>query len=85
MTVTPYSSTFFTRMSHHEGTTLKQKIPKQEQNVPGLQRDMEPDPFDTELETASGPRPYTGVGKLRGKKALITGGEYVRPLWTRNV
>lgn len=62
-------------MSQHEGTTLKQDIPKQAQDLPGLQRDMKPDPFDTKLETANGPRPYTGVGKLRGKKALITGGE----------
>ncbi|KAH8082810.1 general stress protein 39 [Cristinia sonorae] len=59
----------------HEGTTLKQKIPKQEQDLPGLQKDMKPEPFDTNLETASGPRPYIGVGKLKGKKALITGGD----------
>lgn len=59
----------------HEGNTLKQQIPKQEQNLPGLQKAMEPEPFDTKMETASGPREYTGVGKLRGKKALITGGE----------
>jgi len=59
----------------HEGTTLKQKVPAQEQDLPGLQKNMEPEPFDTSLETGSGPRPYTGVGKLRGKKALITGGD----------
>lgn len=62
-------------MSSHEGTTLKQNPPKQEQDLPGLQQKMEPVPFDTKLETASGPKEYTGVGKLRGKKALITGGE----------
>jgi hypothetical protein len=62
-------------MSAHEGTTLKQEIPKQKQELPGLQKEMEPDPVDTLLETGSGPKPYTGVGKLRGKKALITGGE----------
>lgn len=54
---------------------MKQEIPKQEQKLPGLQKDMAPDPFDTKLETANGPKEYTGVGKLRGKKALITGGE----------
>jgi len=59
----------------HEGTTLKQKVPAQEQDLPGLQKAMSPEPFDTSLETGSGPKPYTGVGKLRGKKALITGGE----------
>ena len=59
----------------HQGTTLKQNIPKQEQNLPGLQKEMQPDPIDTKLETASGPKDYIGVGKLRGKKALVTGGE----------
>ena len=46
-----------------------------QQDLPGVQKKMEPQPVDTLLETASGPKPYTGVGKLRGKKALITGGE----------
>ena len=63
------------RMASHGGATLKQNIPEQEQNLPGLQKDMKPEPFDTHLETASGPKPYIGVGKLKGKKALITGGE----------
>ncbi|PSS37493.1 hypothetical protein EW026_g2095 [Hermanssonia centrifuga] len=62
-------------MPEHEGKTLKQQIPKQQQHLPGLQKDMEPEPFDTSLESASGPRPYQGIGKLRGKKALITGGD----------
>ncbi|KAI0628670.1 general stress protein 39 [Trametes polyzona] len=62
-------------MAAHEGTTLKQNIPPQKQELPGLQKDMEPEPFDTSLETASGPKPYIGVGKLRGKKAIITGGD----------
>ena len=64
-------------MAAHEGATLKQNISPQKQELPGLQKDMEPEPFDTSLETASGPKPYTGVGKLRGKKAIITGGECV--------
>jgi hypothetical protein len=59
----------------HEGSTLKQHVPEQRQELPGLQKDMKPEPFDTSLETENGPKPYTGVGKLRGKKALITGGE----------
>ena len=63
--------------STHEGTTLKQKLPKQEQDLPGSQAKMEPEPFSTKLETGKGPKPYVGVGKLKGKKALITGGEWV--------
>ncbi|KAH9932858.1 general stress protein 39 [Fomitopsis serialis] len=39
----------------HEGTTLKQKVPAQEQDLPGLQKAMSPEPFDTSLETGSGP------------------------------
>ncbi|KAI0071064.1 general stress protein 39 [Panus rudis PR-1116 ss-1] len=59
----------------HEGTTLKQHVEKQKQDLPGLQKDMAPEPFDTKLETASGPKEYIGIGKLKGKKALITGGD----------
>ena len=62
-------------MAEHEGNTLRQNIPKQQQDLPGVQKEMVPQPMDTLLETASGPKPYTGVGKLRGKKALVTGGE----------
>ena len=69
-------SSYPARMSApHEGSTLKQKVAEQEQELPGLQKDIEPEPFDTKLETAGGPKPYIGIGKLRGKKALITGGE----------
>ncbi|KAI0935066.1 hypothetical protein AcW1_009345 [Taiwanofungus camphoratus] len=35
-------------------------------------------PFDTSLETGSGPRAYTGIRKLGDKKALITGGQSLR-------
>ena len=31
-------------MSQHEGQTLKQKIPAQTQELPGLQKSMEPEP-----------------------------------------
>ncbi|RPD60360.1 general stress protein 39 [Lentinus tigrinus ALCF2SS1-7] len=55
--------------------TLKQDIPAQKQELPGLQKEMKPEPFDTHLETSAGPRPYVGSGKLKGKKALITGGD----------
>ena len=73
-----FSTSTLVRMSApHEGPTLKQHVPKQNQELPGLQKDMAPEPFDTSLETAGGPKQYIGIGKLRGKKALITGGEYV--------
>ncbi|KAI0783774.1 general stress protein 39 [Abortiporus biennis] len=62
-------------MSAREGTTLKQNIPKQSQELPGSQKEMAPEPIDTELETGSGPKKYVGVGKLKDKKALITGGD----------
>ena len=62
-------------MSQHEGQTLKQKIPAQTQELPGLQKSMEPEPFSTSLETPAGPKPYIGSGKLKDKKAIITGGE----------
>ncbi|KAJ3474842.1 hypothetical protein NLI96_g12221 [Meripilus lineatus] len=62
-------------MASHEGTTLKQNIPRQEQDLPGLQKEMAPEPFDTSLETGHGPTEYKGSGRLRGKAALITGGD----------
>ncbi|KAK7685512.1 hypothetical protein QCA50_011377 [Cerrena zonata] len=63
----------------HEGSTLKQQIPKQEQNLPGLQKGMEPKPFDTRLKTTTEPKEYVGAERLSGKKAFITGGEHVIP------
>ena len=36
---------------------------------------MEPTSESTKLEAPGGLREYTGVGKLRNKKALITGGD----------
>ena len=43
-------------------------FPEQRQDWPGLQRDMNPIPD-------SGERSYVGSGKLRGRKALVTGGD----------
>ena len=71
----PFSISVVFRMASHEGTTLKQEIPRQEQDLPELQKEMMPEPFDTSLETGHGPTEYKGSGKLRGKTALITGGE----------
>lgn len=44
------------------------KFEKQEQEAPGLQRDMKPVPD-------CGEESYTGTGKLKGKRALVTGGD----------
>jgi hypothetical protein len=38
---------------------------------------MQPASEATKLETSDGIKDYKGSGKLQGKKALITGGEYV--------
>lgn len=43
-------------------------IPKQKQNAPGVQADMTPVPD-------CGENSYKGSGKLKGRKALITGGD----------
>jgi hypothetical protein len=37
---------------------------------------MQPASEATKLETPEGIKEYEGSGKLKGKKALITGGEY---------
>lgn len=47
---------------------LSQGFPDQQQQPPGLTRDMSPKPDH-------GERSYRGSGKLAGKKALITGGD----------
>lgn len=44
------------------------KFEKQEQEAPGLQRDMKPVPD-------CGEESYVGTGKLKGKRALVTGGD----------
>lgn len=44
------------------------KFEKQEQEAPGLQRDMKPVPDCGEVS-------YVGTGKLKGKRALVTGGD----------
>jgi len=40
---------------------------------------MEPSSESTKLEGAGEPYEYLAAGKLKGCKALITGGEYVYP------
>lgn len=47
---------------------LRQGFPAQQQEPPGLTREMQPQPDH-------GEHSYQGTGKLNGKKALITGGD----------
>src|SRR5215218_9146531 len=46
----------------------KPPLPKQQQDVPGLESEMDPKPDYGESS-------YRGSGKLKGKAALITGGD----------
>jgi hypothetical protein len=49
----------------------------QSQDRPGLEKHLEPPSESTKLESGEGFVEYVGAGKLRNKKVLITGGEYV--------
>lgn len=44
------------------------------------ERELKPTSESTALESGEGAVEYMPAGKLKGKKALITGGEYVLPL-----
>ncbi|RPA82991.1 NAD(P)-binding protein [Ascobolus immersus RN42] len=54
---------------------FESNLPPQEQNLPGLERDMAPTSESTKLEGKDGFKEYKGVGKLKGKKVIITGGD----------
>lgn len=54
---------------------FKANVPKQAQNLPGLEKDMEPPSESTKLEGSEGFTEYKGSGKLAGKSAMITGGD----------
>jgi len=54
---------------------FKADLPKQQQNLPGLEKDMAPTSESTKLEGSDGFVEYVGSGKLKGKSALITGGD----------
>ncbi|MCJ1480509.1 hypothetical protein MMC06_000664 [Schaereria dolodes] len=58
-----------------ENGTFKPIEAKQEQNLPGSEDLLNPTSEATKLEGKGGFREYTGVGKLVGKKVLITGGD----------
>ncbi|EPE34535.1 NAD(P)-binding Rossmann-fold containing protein [Glarea lozoyensis ATCC 20868] len=53
------------------------EVPVSHQEAPGKQHKMEgPDPVNDQLPTDDGGyQPYLAAGKLKGKKALITGGD----------
>ena len=46
----------------------REEFPKQKQAFPGLQKDMQPVPD-------CGEKSYKGTGRLKGRKALVTGGD----------
>lgn len=58
-------------------SSLGHQIPIQHQDQPGKQSDMKgPDPVTTEIPTEDGGyQTYKAAGKLKGKKAIITGGD----------
>lgn len=47
----------------------------QSQDLPGLERDLKPTSESTQLEGEGAFQEYLAAGKLKGKKALITGGD----------
>lgn len=50
--------------------------PIQHDKLPGIEADMRPRPVYDQLPTADGSyQPYLAAGKLKGKKALISGGD----------
>jgi len=48
---------------------------KQAQNLPGSEKDMAPTSESTRLEGSDGFHEYAAAGKLKGRKAFITGGD----------
>ncbi|KAK7699854.1 hypothetical protein SLS64_011284 [Diaporthe eres] len=48
---------------------------KQAQSLPGLEKDLKPTSEPTKLEGKDGFSEYLAAGKLKGNKALITGGD----------
>ena len=52
------------------------RVPVQHQKKPGLQSDMHPKPVSTHIPTEDGGyQRYQAAGKLKGKRAIITGGD----------
>lgn len=66
--------------SSQQGSTGKEgafhtDVPKQRQDLPGLEQDMKPKSEPVKLEAEDGFIEYKGNNKLKDKKAIITGGE----------
>ena len=63
-------------MSHTETSNTQNPLtayytdsyPEQKQDYPGIQQNMKPGPD-------CGEKTYTGCGRLKGRKALVTGGD----------
>jgi NAD(P)-dependent dehydrogenase (short-subunit alcohol dehydrogenase family) len=77
---TPITKTFNTtqlrNMSEKGQFEMGHKPPVTKQSFPGLEKDMPMEPYFEELPTADGKStPYLGAGKLKGKHAVITGGD----------
>ncbi|KAM3530974.1 hypothetical protein MY4038_004646 [Beauveria bassiana] len=62
-------------MSKSEGGGFKPVPQAQAQNLPGSERDMAPSSESTKLEGKDKHHEYLAAGKLKGNKALITGGD----------
>ncbi|OIW23012.1 NAD(P)-binding protein [Coniochaeta ligniaria NRRL 30616] len=62
-------------MSKSDQGEFKPVPEAQEQNLPGLERKMKPSSEPTKLEGKEGFVEYLAAGKLKGNKALITGGD----------
>ncbi|KAB5586269.1 hypothetical protein GE09DRAFT_1074018 [Coniochaeta sp. 2T2.1] len=62
-------------MSQSNSGEFKPVEKGQEQSLPGLEKDMQPSSTTTKLEGKDGHVEYRAAGKLRGNKALITGGD----------
>jgi len=61
-------------MSDHKGEFKPVEEP-QAQNLPGLEKDMKPTSESTKLEGEGQLHEYPASGRLKGNKALITGGD----------
>ncbi|KAI5810040.1 hypothetical protein DFH27DRAFT_172238 [Peziza echinospora] len=58
-----------------QGGEFKAQVPPQRQDLPGTEQAMQPTSESTKLEGKGGFREYKGVGKLKGKSVIITGGD----------
>ncbi|TFB04102.1 putative oxidoreductase [Trichoderma ghanense] len=62
-------------MSRSESGSFKPVEEPQAQDLPGLEKNMKPSSEATALEGKGGHQEYIAAGKLKGNKALITGGD----------